>query len=272
MVSSNALVHNPKRTVKLFEKSPLEDPYAVQINGNSVDIVTKAVEILNGFDGIDSIDLNAGCPSPKIVRSGSGSALLQDLGLLQEILLTIKKRSNKSMTSVKIRLGFDKKIGVDVAKVCEDSGVDYLVVHGRTKTGGYTSEVDYRAIKEIKSALGIPVIANGDITSFEKAREVLDYTGCDGVMIGRGAMGKPWIFEQLKSGSSVTSPELKRDVIVEHFDNMIQFHGNYGVVMFRKHLHRYSKGYSKATNFRDTINSLEDAKEVRERIYHFFSQ
>lgn len=271
MVSSNALVYNPNRTVKLFEKSPLEDPYSVQINGSTIDIVKRAVEILNTFEGIDIIDLNSGCPAPKIVRSGSGSALLRDLPLLNNILKTIKDTSNKKMTSVKIRLGFDEKIGVDAARACEDAGVDFLVVHGRTKTGGYTSEVDYTAIKEIKKALSIPVIANGDITSYEIANEVLDYTGADGVMIGRGAMGKPWIFQQLKDGITDPSSDLKKDVVLEHYDNMVRFHGEKGVIMFRKHIHRYSKGYRDATDFREKVNHMEDVKEVRELLEEFFT-
>lgn len=270
MISSNALVHNSQKTRQLLKKSPYEDPYSVQINGASTDIIKKAVEILNEEEGIDCIDLNSGCPAPKVVKTGCGSSLLLDLKLLEDITRTIKETSNKRYTSVKIRLGFNEKNGVDAAKAVQSGGADFIVVHGRTRSGGYTSEVDYTAIQEIKEALSIPVIANGDITSYEKAKEVLSYTKADGVMIGRGAMGKPWIFQQLKDDLQEPTAELKRSVILEHFDNMIEFYGEHGGVVFRKHLHRYSKGYRGATAFREEINSLKDVAKMRELIKHFF--
>jgi len=271
MISSNALVYNVKRTAKMIEKSPLEDPYSVQLAGSSPEIIQKAVEILNAVDGIDIIDLNCGCPAPKVVRGGSGSQLLTDLPLLSEIVKTIKKTSNKSMTSVKMRLGFEKKSGTDIARRVEDSGADFLAVHGRTRAGGYKSEVDYDAIAEIKAAVSIPVIANGDITSFEKAQEVLAHTNADGVMIGRGAMGKPWIFQQLKEGRADISPEMVARIVMTHYDNMLSHHGaEIGVPMFRKHLHNYSKGYAEATTFRNTVNRIDDPEEARVCIREFF--
>jgi hypothetical protein len=179
MLSSNALARGSKKTLHMLEKSSLEDPYSVQIAGADVDIVRSAVEILNEQEGIDIIDLNCGCPVPKVVGHGSGSSLLLNLPLMGEIIKTIKETSNKSMTSVKIRLGFEEKNHVDIAKVVQDSGADFIAVHGRTRAGKFKAAVDYDAIREIKEAVDIPVIANGDIDSYKKAKWVLEHTGAD---------------------------------------------------------------------------------------------
>ncbi len=271
MLSSNALAHNSKKTFHMLEKSPNEDPYSVQIAGSSVDIVKQAVEVLNDRDGIDIIDLNCGCPVPKVVGHGSGSSLLLNLPLMGEIIRTIKDTSNKNMTSVKIRLGFEKKNHIDIAKMVEDSGADFIAVHGRTRAGKFKAEVDYDAIKEIKEAVSIPVIANGDIDSYEKAKWVLEHTATDGVMIGRGAVGAPWIFHQLKTGKADIAQDIKHEIIMEHFDKMIAFYGAHGVAMFRKHTHTYSKGYRGASKLRNEVNHIADIKEYRSIIDEFFT-
>ena len=270
MLSSNALVHNSAKTLHMLEKSPIEDPYSVQISASEADIARRAVEILNEHDGIDIIDLNCGCPVPKVFGHGSGSALLDDLPRLQEILRAIKDTSNKSMTSAKIRLGVNEKNHVEIAKHIEDCGVDFIAVHGRTRVGKYKAPVDYDAIKEIKESVSIPVIANGDIDSYEKAKWVLEHTGADGVMIGRGAVGAPWIFHQLRTGNSDISLDIRHEIIMEHFDKMIEFHGPHGVAMFRKHVHTYTKGYKGASNIRDKVNHISDIKESRDIIDDFF--
>ncbi len=270
MLSSNALAHGSKKTLHMLEKSPLEDPYSVQIAGASTEIVKSAVEILNDQEGIDIIDLNCGCPVPKVVGHGSGSSLLLDLPLMGEIIKTIKDTSNKKMTSVKIRLGFEKKNHIEIAKVVEDNGADFLAVHGRTRAGKFKAAVDYDAIREIKEAVNIPVIANGDIDSYEKAKWVLEHTGCDGVMIGRGAVGAPWIFHQLKNGSSEIDNGVKHQIIMEHFDRMIDFYGQRGVAIFRKHVHTYSKGYRGASVLRNLVNNIDDIQEYRNVIDDFF--
>ncbi len=272
MVSANALVHNPSRSLRLYEKSPLEDPYSVQLAGSNTETIAQAVAILNDEEGIDIIDLNAGCPAPKVVRSGGGSCLLQTPALLGRLVETIKKRSQKPLTSVKIRLGFNELNGIELAKTCEAAGADFITVHGRTRSGGFSAPVNYDAIGEIKAALKIPVVANGDIDSYEKAQWVLAHTGADGVMIGRGAMGAPWIFEQLKRGEADLSDALRFSVILEHFDNMLHFHGQRGVAIFRKHLHRYTKGFHGATAFRDRINRIDNPDEARVQIAAFFAQ
>ncbi|MEA3370425.1 MAG: tRNA dihydrouridine synthase DusB [Campylobacterota bacterium] len=270
MLSSNALAHGSKKTLHMLEKSPLEDPYSVQIAASQIDMARRAVEVLNEQDGIDIIDLNCGCPVPKVVGHGSGSSLLLNLPLMGDIIKTIKDTSNKNLTSVKIRLGFEEKNHIDIAKMVEDSGADFLAVHGRTRVGKFKAAVDYDAIKEIKEAVSIPVIANGDIDSYEKAKWVLEHTGADGIMIGRGAVGAPWIFHQLRSGNENIDKNLKHEIIMEHFDKMIEFYGEHGVAMFRKHTHTYSKGYRGASVLRNSVNSIVDVEEYRGVLDDFF--
>ena len=271
MISSNALVFNFQKTLKMLEKSENETPYSVQLAGNSSKIVKDAVEILNKLDFIDIIDFNCGCPATKVVRHGSGSALLQDLDKMQTILETIKKTSNKKLTSVKIRIGFNEKNPINIAKACEESGIDFITVHGRTKKDGYKKEtIDYDSIKLIKQSVKIPVIANGEIDSFDKANYVLNYTKADGIMIGRGAIGNPWIFYQIKNQLKTISKEIKKNIILEHFNKMIQFYGDYGVILFRKHLHTYSKGYKNSTSFRAIINQEDNVNNIKKEIEEFF--
>ncbi len=270
MLSSNALAHGSEKTFHMLEKSSLEDPYSVQISASEVDMARRAVEVLNTQEGIDIIDLNCGCPVPKVVGHGSGSSLLLDLPLMSAIIKTIKDTSNKSMTSVKVRLGFEKKNHIDIAKIVEDSGADFIAVHGRTRVGKFKAPVDYDAIREMKEAVSIPVIANGDIDSYTKAKWVLEHTGADGVMIGRGAVGAPWIFHQLRSGEEHIDFTLKHEIIMEHFDKMIEFYGAHGVPMFRKHTHTYSKGYRGASTLRNQVNSISDIQEYRDVLDDFF--
>lgn len=270
MISSNALVYKSEKTRKMIEKAPSEDPYIVQIAGNKTELVRDAVQILNEIDGIDGIDLNCGCPAPKVFNHGSGSNLLGDLKKLEEILSTVKKYNKKQYTTAKVRIGVNEKIPVEIAKVVEACGVDYIAVHGRTRAGKYKAPVDYDAIKMMKEAVSIPVIANGDIKDYDKAKEVLKHTNADGVMIGRAAIGKPWIFYQLKHGIENISEEKKREIILEHYDEVLKFHGVHGTIMFRKLLHSYSKGYQGAAEFRDIINRISEPDVMRDMIENFF--
>jgi len=273
MISSNALIHNSKKTFKMLEKAPSEDPYSIQIAGSDQSVIQRAVEIINEQEGVSCIDLNCGCPAPKVVNNLQGSSLLTDLPKMAETIRTIKKHSTKEYTSVKMRLGFNEKNHVEQAKLCEDNGADFIAVHGRTRAGRYKAAVDYDAIREIKEAVSIPVIANGDITSPQKAKWVLDYTGADGIMIGRAAVGNPWIFKQIKEGIDEVTPELIKEVVLEHYDQMISYYEQYGAILFRKNLHSYSKaGYPGASAFRDQINRMTDVVEMREVIEAFFSQ
>ena len=272
MISSNALAYGSKKTQKMLEKAPNESPYSVQIAGADVEVVRQAVEYLNNVPGIDGIDFNLGCPVPKVVSHGSGSALLNDLDQMSRLLKTIKERARTSFVSAKIRLGFAEDNAVEIAKRVEDAGMDFLAVHGRTRAGKFKAEVDYDAIKRVKEAVSIPVIANGDIDSYEKAQWVLEYTGADGVMIGRGAVGAPWIFYQLKHGQKDIALGVKQKIILEHFDKMVEVYGAHGPIKFRTQLHAYSKGFKGASHFRDQINRINDTQEMRALVAHFFSQ
>ena len=273
MISSNALIHNSKKTYRMLEKAPNENPYAVQIAGSDLDVIKRAVEIINERDDVTAIDLNCGCPAPKVVNNLQGSSLLTDLPQMAKVIETIKKYSNKEYTSVKFRLGFNEKNHEEIARICQESGADYIAVHGRTRAGRYKAAVDYDAIAQVKQAVSIPVLANGDIDSPAKAKWVLEHTGADGIMIGRAAVGKPWIFKQIKENMEEATPELIKEVVLEHFDQMIEHYGKYGAIVFRKNLHSYSKaGYQGASAFKNDVNRIEDPKEMREVVEAFFSQ
>jgi len=278
MISANALNYENEKTLKMLQKSSLETPYSVQIAGSNIEVIKNAVEVLNRQEGIDIIDLNCGCPVPKVVNNLAGSALLTDLNAMAKAIETIKKHSNKPYTSVKIRLGFDTKNHQEIAKIVQESGADFIAVHGRTRAGRFKSVVDYDAIAEIKSILKIPVIANGDIDSPQKASWVLKHTNADGIMVGRGAVGKPWIFAMMKAYLEdnplpLNESKLIKEVVLEHFNQMINHYGDYGAILFRKHLHTYSKaGFMGASKFRDTINRIDSPKLMFEVIENFFSQ
>ncbi|MDR1008159.1 MAG: tRNA-dihydrouridine synthase [Campylobacteraceae bacterium] len=270
MISANALAYDSKKTFHMLKKAPEEDTYIVQIAGSDIKNIIKAIQILNDIDGITGIDLNCGCPVPKIVAQDAGSSLLRDLTHLAKIVETIKKYSAKRYTSVKTRIGFDEKTPEVIAKTIEAAGADFVSIHGRTRSGGYKAEVDYEAIKIAKEAVKIPVFANGDITTYENARKVQEFTKCEGVMIGRGAVGNPWIFHCLKHNIAQVSKEKIREIVLEHFDLMMDFYGDIGVNIFRKHLHAYSKSFPNATAFRYLINQIESTDRVKEEIERFF--
>jgi tRNA-dihydrouridine synthase B len=271
MISANALVHNSKKTFKMLEKSPLETPYIVQIAGNDLNVIREAVEIINDMDGIDGIDLNCGCPVPKVVSQNSGSSLLQDLPHMAKVIETIKKYSNKEYTSVKSRLGFNEKIAPEIAKIIESSGADFVALHGRTRAGRYKAPVDYEQIKLAKESVQIPVIANGDIKSYQDVLHVREFTGCDGVMIGRGAVGNPWIFYQIKNRLEFVEKDKIKEIVLRHFDLMCDFYGDKGAYIFRKHLHTYSKSLPNASSFRNRVNRIEKKEDIRVEIETFFS-
>lgn len=272
MISSHALVYNNKRTLKMVEKSPKEQPYSVQISGSKKEVIKQAVEILNTQEGIDIIDLNCGCPAPKVANHGNGSGLLKDLNLLVKIANLIKDNAKTPYTSLKIRLGFDKKIPHEIAQALKDVKSDFVVVHGRTRADGYKKEkIDYDAIAYIKQNVPMPLIANGEIDSVEKAQKVLEHTGANGVMIGRAAITSPWIFWQIRNKTHEIPPIVRKELVLEHFNKMIEFYGGRGAIMFRKNLHAYTKGHEGASEFRNLINTLSDITQITQHIENFFS-
>jgi tRNA-dihydrouridine synthase B len=272
MISANAFIYNSSKTLLMLEKSPNETPYIVQIAGSDIEVIKKAVLLLNDMEGIDGIDLNCGCPVPKVVKQGAGSALLKDLPKMATIIETIKKHSNKKYMSVKTRLGFETKMPKEIARVCEESGADWVTFHGRTRADKYKPErIDYDSIAEAKSVLSIPLIANGDITTLQKYHEVKEITSADAIMIGRGAVGNPWLFYQIKNNLKEVKKEKIKEIVLEHFDSMLRVYGDKGVGIFRKHLHTYSKNFPDATKFRDRVNRCDEPDEVRQQIAEFFS-
>ncbi|BCZ18095.1 tRNA-dihydrouridine synthase B [Helicobacter sp. NHP19-003] len=272
MVSSHALVHAFAKTAKMLEKSPEEQPFSVQIAGSKSEVVEQAVEKINALDGIDIIDFNCGCPAPKVANHGNGSGLLKDLNHLVKLLRLIKEKSNKPYSSVKVRLGFESKIPLEIAHALNDAPVDFVVVHARTRADRYKKErIDYESVRLMRQVLNKPLIANGEIDSPKKAKEVLAYTGANGVMIGRSSLTQPWIFWQIKNNTEDLPAVLKKDLVLEHFDKMVAFYGERGVVMFRKNLHAYAKGHANASTFKMAVNNMKEPKEARARIEEFFS-
>ncbi|MDR2100576.1 MAG: tRNA-dihydrouridine synthase family protein [Campylobacteraceae bacterium] len=271
MISVNALIRDSKKTFHMLKCAPNEDRYIIQLAGSDIAGIVQAVEILNDIDGIIGIDLNCGCPVPKVTAQDAGSSLLRDLPHLLKIVEAIKKHSNKRYTSVKTRIGFSEKTPEIIAKTIEDAGADFISIHGRTRNGGYKALVDYDAIRRAKEAVKIPVFANGDITTYEKALEVKGLTKCEGVMIGRGAVGNPWIFYQLKHNQKSVDKSLIKSVVLEHLQFMREFYKDeMGVILFRKHLHAYSKSLPEAAAFRNRVNAISNADEMRLEIENFF--
>ncbi|BCZ19891.1 tRNA-dihydrouridine synthase B [Helicobacter sp. NHP19-012] len=272
MVSSHALVHAYHKTARMLEKSPEEQPFSVQIAGSKSEVVEQAVEKINALEGIDIIDFNCGCPAPKVANHGNGSGLLKDLNHLVKLLRLIKEKSHKPYSSVKVRLGFESKIPLEIAHALNDAPVDFVVVHARTRADRYKKErIDYESVRLMRQVLNKPLIANGEIDSPKKAKEVLAYTGANGVMIGRSSLTQPWIFWQIKNDTEDLPAVLKKDLVLEHFDKMVAFYGDRGVVMFRKNLHAYAKGHANASTFKMAVNNMKEPTEARAQIEEFFS-
>jgi tRNA-dihydrouridine synthase B len=269
MINGNALAFENDKTLKMVTKNSNETPYSVQIAVQNSEVAKKAIKVLNRFEFIDGIDLNVGCPVKKAIKSGYGGNLLNEPENLAKIVKTISKLHNKKFFSVKMRIGFDKINGVDRAKLIQDNGADIITIHGRTVKQIYSGETNYEEIAKIKESLSIPVLANGNIDSYEKAKWVFDYTKCDGVMIGRGAVGNPWIFKEIKEQKTVSKEE-KKEVIIEHLKAMFEWYGDFGIILFRKHLHTYSKGYQGASEFRAKVNRIDNYKEMLQLLNSFF--
>lgn len=268
MLSANALAFNSQKTLKMALPAPNEKPYIIQIESSQTENIKKAVSIINTLGGVDGIDLNCGCPVPKVFRQGAGSALLENPKLLCNIIEIIKKYNTKLYTSVKLRLGINSVILPNFIKDIESAGADFVVIHARTRAGGFSAKPDYESIWRIKELIKIPVIANGSIDE-KTADFVLDKTGANGVMIGRAAIGKPWIFSMLKGGNE-PSKEQKKELIKEHFVLACAHYEKHAAAMMRKHLHEYSKGLAGAPEFRTKINAQQDINEISKLIDEFF--
>jgi len=278
MVSSNSLLWGSKKTQRRASHKGEIEPKSVQIMGTEPAMMAEAARY-NADRGAQIIDINMGCPAKKVCNVLAGSALMRDEVLVGKILQAVVEAVDIPVT-LKIRTGWDQdsRNAVRIARIAEDCGIQALAIHGRTRADQYHGEAEYDTIAEVKQQIRIPIIANGDIRSPEKARFVLDYTGADAIMIGRAAQGRPWIFREihhyLDSGEILPEPGLEeiRNILLGHLDNLYAFYGDYtGVRMARKHISWYSKGQQHGAAFRQLINRVENAEDQKQMVEEFFA-
>lgn len=278
MVSSNSLLWGSEKTKRRANHDSETEPKSVQIAGADPTMMADAARH-NADHGAQIIDINMGCPAKKICNVMAGSALLQDETLVKQILNAVVKAVDIPVT-LKIRTGWDKenRNAITVAKIAEDAGIQALAIHGRTRACQYRGDAEYDTIAQVKQKIHIPVIANGDITTPEKAKFVLEYTNADAVMIGRAAQGRPWIFREihhfLQTGEHLNepSPGEVRDILIGHLHNLYEFYGEFaGVRIARKHISWYSKGHPRGAAFRDAVNRVETIEEQLQMTNYFFN-
>ncbi|MCK5639505.1 MAG: tRNA dihydrouridine synthase DusB [Gammaproteobacteria bacterium] len=279
MVSCNSLLWGSEKTKRRADHAGEIEPRSVQIMGADPKMMAEAARY-NMDNGAQIIDINMGCPAKKVCNVAAGSALLQNENLVGQILDAVITAVDIPVT-LKIRTGWDtaNRNGVNIARIAEQAGIQALAVHGRTRACGYKGDAEYDTIRAIKQAINIPVIANGDITSPEKAKQVLDNTGVDGIMIGRAAQGRPWIFREiahyLQTGEKLAEPGTVevREILLGHLNNLYAFYGEYtGVRMARKHISWYSKGQRNGAAFRQAVNRVEGTEQQLEMVKEFFEQ
>ncbi|MDD2201792.1 MAG: tRNA dihydrouridine synthase DusB [Firmicutes bacterium] len=278
MVSGMALVYANARTVEMLTLFEDDHPIAVQIFGSNPGVMAQAAAMVERA-GADIIDINMGCPVPKIVKNREGSALMRDPELAWAIVRAVRKEVCVPVT-VKIRKGWDDSSvnAIEFAKGCAEAGADGIAVHGRTREQGYSGEADWHIIAQVADAVDVPVIGNGDVTCAEDALGIMEQTGCVGVMIGRGALGNPWIFQEclhyLNTGDHMPEPELRERVsmALRHLDDAVEFKGE-GVAVreMRKHLAWYIRGLRGAARMREAINSSESVRELRDIMLKYSS-
>lgn len=269
MINAKALCYDDENTKKMLKIEDEEHPVAVQIFGSDPEFMGRAAQIMNKYPN-EILDINMGCPAPKIVKNGDGSALMKNPKLAEEVLKSVVKNSEKPVT-LKIRKGWDDNSvnAVEIAKIAEASGISALAIHGRTREQYYSGKADWDIIAEIKQNISIPVIGNGDVFTVEDAINMLEKTKCDAIMIGRGAQGNPWIFKRInhymQTGEILPEPTIEEKISVakKHLGLAVEEHGEYVAVReMRKHLAWYIKGLKHSARIRDEINKIESYDEV----------
>ncbi|MCI0496599.1 tRNA dihydrouridine synthase DusB [candidate division KSB1 bacterium] len=279
MVSADGLVQRGKRTLEYLFFRPEERPIGFQLFGSNPDKMAKAVAIAESFQP-DFIDLNFGCPVKKVVKRGAGAALLKDIAMLGKIAEAAVRATNRPVLA-KIRQGWDEKNknAVEVAKVLEGCGIHAITIHPRTQTQLYSGHSDWNVIREIKNAVSVPVIGNGDVKSAEDVRQMIEETNCDLVMIGRGCLGNPWIFREsnhflLTSNKlAPATPEERLKIMLDHLNDIIALKGeNAGVHELRKHLAWYTKGLPNSTQIRAKLFSFKSRDEIKDCLTDYFHE
>lgn len=269
MINAKALCYDDENTKKMLKIEEEEHPVAVQIFGSDPEYMGRAAKIMNEYPN-EILDINMGCPAPKVVKNGDGSALMRNPELARKVLTAVVENSEKPVT-LKIRKGWDDNSvnAVEIAKIAEDCGISALAIHGRTREQYYSGKADWDIITEIKNNISIPVIGNGDVFTVEDSINMLNKTGCDAIMIGRGAQGNPWIFKRInhymQTGEILPEPTLEEKIntAIKHLKLAVDEHGEYVAVReMRKHIAWYLKGLRNSARVRDEINKIESYEEV----------
>ena len=270
MISAKGIYYNDEKTKLLTQIDEKERPVAIQIFGSDADIMANVAKRMS--EKADIIDINMGCPAPKVIKNDDGSKLMLNPVLIDEITYKVVKSSTVPVT-VKIRKGWnDENVNaVEIAKILEKNGVSAVAVHGRTREQFYSGIADWDIIKKVKESVNIPVIGNGDIIDIDSANKMIEYTGCDAIMVGRAALGKPWIFKEIIEQNKI---DMKQEelykIIKKHYDLLSELKGEYIAVReMRKHISWYIKGLPLATQIRNQINMLESKEEVLELLYMY---
>lgn len=275
MASSKAIFYNDQKTRRLLNTEGEKRPISFQIFGSDEETMGYTAKYMSKI--ADIIDINMGCPAPKVVKNGDGSKLLLDLEKAKRIMKVVVENSSVPVT-VKIRKGWDKEniVAVQVAKIAEEVGISAITIHGRTRSEFYTGKADWDIIKEVKDSVKIPVIGNGDIVDEETAYQMFEKTGVDGIMIGRGSFGNPWIFRNIKhfliTGEKLPSPtnSERLNIIKEHIDLAVEEKGEIAIKELRKHIAWYTKNLKNSSEFRNSINMIETKEKLIKTLNEYF--